>query len=141
MYIKQRDPYGQTIDALVYKSGFLIMYKRKSRTPRNTTPSHVTTSTPKYQTGDENDGQTSFPTQLSSLTSSRKRKGADDQIAYKNLKLSRCNSFGSYFEEVVTEAGYIFQQGDNPHLLCRYYQDHMGKMNRGVELPAMKRNV
>jgi hypothetical protein len=81
----------------------------------------VTTSTPKYQSGYENDrGQNSLPSQLS-LTSSQKRKEADDQIASKNLKRNKCNSFGSYFEEVVTEAGYIFQQGDNPHLLCTYY--------------------
>jgi hypothetical protein len=85
----------------------------------------VTTSTPKYQSGDENDGQTSLSRQLASHTLSQKRKIADDQIASKNLKRSRCNSFGSYFEEVVTEAGYIFQQGDNPNLLCTYYQDHM----------------
>jgi hypothetical protein len=108
------------------------MYKRKSRTPRNTTPSHVTTSTPKYQSGNENDrGRNSLPSQrsqLSSLISSQQRKGADVQIASKNLNRIRC--FGSYFEEVVTEAGYIFQQGDNPNLLCMYYQDTMGKMKR-----------
>jgi hypothetical protein len=104
------------------------MYKRKSRTPRNTTPTHVTTtSNPIYQSGNENDrGRNS----LTSLTSSQ-RKGADDQIASKNLKRIRCNNFGSYFEEVVIEAGYIFQQGDNQHLLCMYYQDPMGKINRG----------
>jgi hypothetical protein len=80
----------------------------------------VTTSTPKYQSGNENDrGRNSLPSQLSSVTSSQQRKGADDQIASKNLNRIRC--FGSYFEEVVTEAGYIFQQGDNPNLLCMYY--------------------
>jgi hypothetical protein len=97
------------------------MYKRKPRTARNATPSHVTTSTPKYHTGDDNDRRTNLLSQLSPLTSSQRRKEADDQIASKKVKLSRitCNR-GSYFEEVVTEAGYIFQQGDSPHLLSTY---------------------
>lgn len=95
------------------------MYKRKPRTPRNTTLSRVTTSTPKYQSGNESDrGRNSSPSQLSPLTSSQQRNGADDHIS-KNLNRIRC--FGSYFEEVVTEAGYIFQQGESPHLLCMNY--------------------
>lgn len=112
------------------------MYKRKSRTPRNTTPTRVTTSTPKYQSGNENDpGRNSLPSQLSSLTFSQQRKGADDQIPSKNLKRIRCNNFGSYFEEVVTEAGYIFQQGDNQHFLS---QDQ-AVFSRDVDL-SLKKN-
>lgn len=95
------------------------MYKRTPRTPRNTAPSHVTTSTPKYQSGNENNrGRNSLPSQLSSVTSSQQRNRADDHIS-KNLDRIRC--FGSYFEEVLAEAGYIFQQGESPHLLCMYY--------------------
>lgn len=96
------------------------MYRRRQRTPRSaaSTPSRMS-STPKYQVGNENDhGLNNLATQLSQ-TASQKRKEVD-QIASEHLKRHKTAASGSYFEQVVTGAGYIFQQGDNPHLLCTY---------------------
>lgn len=38
----------------------------------------------------------------------------------KSVKRSKRAAYASYFEEIVAEAGFIFQEGDNPHLLCMY---------------------
>jgi hypothetical protein len=78
------------------------------------------TSTPKYQAGNENDRGLNNLASQPSLTASQKRKGIEDQVASKHLKRNKTTAFGSYFEEVVTVAGYIFQQEDNPHLLSTY---------------------
>jgi hypothetical protein len=95
------------------------MYKRNQRTPRisEATPSRMTTSTPKSQAGNENDGGLKNLPSQPLRTASQKRKGTEERIDSRHSKLNKTNTFGSYFEEVVTQAGYIFQQGDNPHLL------------------------
>jgi len=94
------------------------MYKRKSRL--STTPLHVTTSTAKSQPGNENArDHNNLPSQLS-VQASQKRKEVEDNIGSKSFKRNKPSTFGSYFEEVVTEAGYIFQQGGSPHLLSTF---------------------
>jgi hypothetical protein len=97
------------------------MYKRKTRTSGITTStlSPVRTSTPKYKAVCESDRGRSTTHSQSSRVPSEKRKEDVDKTASKSLKRSK-PAYASYFEEVVVEAGYIFQQGDNPHLLCMY---------------------
>jgi hypothetical protein len=51
---------------------------------------------------------------------SEKRKENVEEIPSKSVKRSKSAVYASYFEEVVANAGFIFQQGDDPHLLCMY---------------------
>jgi hypothetical protein len=97
------------------------MYKRTIRTPRNIAPapSPVRTSTSKYQAVNESERSRSMTQSQPSRVPLEKRKEDVDKIASKSLKRSK-PAYASYFEEVVAEAGYIFQPGDNPHLLCMF---------------------
>ena len=95
------------------KSSPVTMYRRKTRIP-------VASSTPKYKAVDENDGGRSTTRSQPLLVPSGKRKGNVEETASESVKRSKPAAYASYFEEVVAEAGFIFQQGENPHLLCMY---------------------
>jgi hypothetical protein len=87
------------------------MYRRKTRPP-------VITSTPKAVY--ESDSGQSTPQPQSLRVLSEKRKENVEEIPSKSVKRSKPAAYASYFEEVVAGAGFIFHQGDNPHLLCMY---------------------
>jgi hypothetical protein len=87
------------------------MYRRKTRPP-------VATSTPKDVYESDRGQSTTQPQPL--RVPSEKRKENVEEIPSKSVKRSKPAAYASYFEEVVAEAGYIFQKGDNPHLLCMY---------------------
>jgi hypothetical protein len=87
------------------------MYRRKTR-------SSVTTSTPKAVY--ESDRSQSTTQTQPQRVPSEKRKENVEEIRSKSVKRSKPATYASYFEQVVAEAGFIFQQGDNPHLLCMY---------------------
>jgi len=87
------------------------MYRRRTR------PS-VTTSTPKAVY--ESDGSQSTTQTQPLRVPSGKRKENVKEIPSESVKRSKPAAYASYFEEAVAEAGFIFQQGDNPHLLCMY---------------------
>jgi hypothetical protein len=95
------------------------MYRRKTRTP-------VGTSTPKYTAVDESDSGRSTTQSQPLRVPSGKRKENAEEIASKSVKRSKPTAYASYFEEVVAEAGFIFQQGENPHLLCMYLRYPVG---------------
>jgi len=87
------------------------MYRRRTRPP-------VTTSTPKSVYESDRSQSTTQPQPL--RVQSQKRKENVEESPTKSVKRSKPAAYASYFEEVVAEAGFIFQQGDNPHLLCMY---------------------
>jgi len=87
------------------------MYRRRTRLP-------VSTSTPKALYESDR-GQSTTQSQSLSVPSG-KRKENVEEILSKSVKRSKHAAYASYFEEVVAEAGFIFQQGDNPHLLRMY---------------------
>jgi len=87
------------------------MYRRRTRTP-------VTASTPKAVYKSDLSQSTTQPQPLH--VSARKRKENVEEILSESVKRSKPAICASYFEKVVAEAGFIFQQGDNPHLLCMY---------------------
>jgi hypothetical protein len=87
------------------------MYRKKIKPP-------VITSTPKA-VYESDRGQSTTQTQPLRVPS-EKRKGSVEESPSKSVKRSKPAAYASYFEEVVAEAGFIFQKGDNPHLLCMY---------------------
>jgi hypothetical protein len=87
------------------------MYRRKTR------PS-VATSTPK-SVYESDRSQSTTQTQPLRVPS-EKRKESVEEIPSKSVKRSKSAAYASYFEEVVEGAGFIFQKGVNPHLLCMY---------------------
>jgi hypothetical protein len=88
------------------------MYRRKTRAP--------VTSTPKYKSPYESDGSQSTSQSQSLRVPSEKRKENVEEIPSNSVKRSKSVAYASYFEEVVAEAGFIFQQGDDPHMLCMH---------------------
>ena len=93
------------------------MYRRKTRPP-------VITSTPKDVYESDRSQSTTQPHPLH--VPSEKRKENVEETPSKSVKRSKTAAYASYFEEVMAEAGFIFQKGDNPHLLCMYYRYPMG---------------
>lgn len=88
------------------------MYRRKTRPP-------LITSTPKTVYESDRDQSTTQPQSLRVPSEKRKKENVE-KIPSKSVKRSKPVAYASYFEEVVAGAGFIFQQGDNPHLLCMY---------------------
>jgi len=86
------------------------MYRRKTRPPVTSTPKAV------YES---DRGQSTTQSQPLRVPS-EKRKENVEEIPSKNVKRSKSAAYASYFEEAVAEAGFIFQQGDNPYWLCMY---------------------
>jgi hypothetical protein len=88
------------------------MYRRKTRPP--------VTSTPKHKSAYESDSGQSTTQSQSLRVPSEKRKENVEEIPSNRVKRSKSFAYASYFEEVVAEAGFIFQQGDDPHMLCMH---------------------
>ncbi|XP_069683781.1 Fanconi anemia group D2 protein isoform X2 [Periplaneta americana] len=90
------------------------MYKRKSRTPKiGLSPARLVTSTPVSEAA----AIENIPFELP--TTSQKRKEVDTEKNNASVKRHRPCVSRSYFEEVVTNSGYVFQDGDTTNELSR----------------------
>ncbi|KAJ4445373.1 hypothetical protein ANN_07178 [Periplaneta americana] len=90
------------------------MYKRKSRTPKiGLSPARLVTSTPVSEAA----AIENIPFELP--TTSQKRKEVDIEKNNASVKRHRPCVSRSYFEEVVTNSGYVFQDGDTTNELSR----------------------
>ncbi|KAJ9576902.1 hypothetical protein L9F63_006520 [Diploptera punctata] len=103
-----------------------VMYKRRftNRTSKSSSATQVTTSTPKSTVEVENDpSRSNFPMSgisvESSPTQKRKVNETDRQIVSENAKKIKTCTYSSCFEEVVSKAGFVFKNGDSPHVLTR----------------------